>query len=309
MVIKPIPIRYPKDSYLDTSIFGMPRHILYGSDHAVGLGNFMHLKSEIYLYSMEYNKSKHILASMVEIDWSKPLKESDPIVCLYSRYFIPNKSIVCRYLPNYFTVIGWITDETHFNIESVLAHSINQYRREFGYIENVSEDFFITKEFVEPFDIVDLEFVIERSKDFYDIRDLAFHPSLFQSPSLLKTFINKRYFQIKDEISPEKTNVKSSEPSDCETVNRLIHLPIKKLVCIYYPKKDIIEIAHYDFPVEVDMSLVEQTLTKVCKMYSKDTYKLTLCVDEEEIFIVSDHGEHYINIPLIELINQLIEIN
>lgn len=309
MLIKPIPIRYPTNAYLDTSIFGMPRHILYGADHAVGLGNFMHLKSKIYLYSMEYSKSKHILASMTEIDWSKPLKESDLIVCLYSRYFINGKSIVCRYLPNYFTVIGWITDETHFNIESILAHTMNQYRREFGYIENVVEDYFITHEFMEPFEMVDLEFAIERSREFYNIKNLLFHPGRLQNPASLKAFINKRQFRVKDENHPKNTKVKSSDPNDCECVNRIIHLPIKKLVCIYYPKKDILDIEYYHFVSSVNLTEVEQTLNYICRMYSKGIDQLTLCIDEEEIFIIMDDKEHYINIPLIELINQLIEIN
>ena len=309
MIIKPIHIRYKEKSFLDTSIFGLSRHGLLGSDSALYFGNFMNLQNKINLYSIHYPGSKHILASLNPIDWRKPIINEE-LNCLYSRYFSkePNKSIVCRYIPNYFKVISWVTDEVHFNIESIISNSLNSLRMEFGYGDRIAEDYFIMDSFMEPFEMVDTEFLIDKTAQFYKIQNGMFHPFMFGDSKKLKEFINSRRFTLKTSEDGDDVSDKT-HPNDCECMNRILHMPINKLVCIYYPKKDDIEINFAQLETGTDIKDIVPDLKTICKLYSNDTEKVTLNIENEEIFIETDKGIHYINIPTLDLINQLIEVN
>lgn len=311
MIIKRVPIMYEPNTVLDTSVFGLINSILTGSDTAVHLGNILEIQNLIYIYVLQEPASKHIIVSPSEINWKDVVRGKNvDMVCLYSQYLRPNKScIVCRYIDNYFDALGWITNETHYNVESVIAGVVEQIRKEYGYMDlGNSEEFFITDRYVSAFDVASISYVAEHSDQFYKIRPGMFHPNLCSNKKNLLGLLRTKVLSICDNDSECNVSSSPSHPNDCDCINYVLHLPIKKISCIYYPKKDVLDVKYFNLHVSCEKEMLEQQLVNICKLYSNKTEQVIFEYDNENINIETDVLKHYINIPVLDLINQLIQI-
>jgi len=307
-----IPIRYDLGKLLRTATYGMTRSQIYGMDFMMSLGSELEYNHPVSLYKYVHKNTVHILASPEPIDWKRFLnKQIDPnVVCLYSKYHQPNKnSILCRYLPNYLKLLMWVTGEPYFSVESILANATDSMMCEYGLWDNPSKkEYFVTDQFISAFDVINEDFIVDNSELFYKIRNNIFHPNLMANPASLKRFIRANSVDVHPE--PEKpTPVESkNQANDSECINYILHLPLKKLVCIYYCNEQKLDLQFVQCEGSIDQEKLSEVLINICKLYASKTEKVLLNYEDEEITIQTDSGKHYINIPILDLINQLVSV-
>lgn len=310
-LIVEIPFKYPEDHLIFTEEFyGYGIENATGGDIPYPIGRDLHISQRVYIYKFIDGLKEHIVVSK-----NKLKKQIDPeAVCLYSKYYWPKtQPILCRYLPSYDKVYAWITESEEKPFNSIwydfLEHPYHIYKREKeGYFK---ETFFNTFSDIDVVSLLTSSYIKDNIHKHYQTNFLPINPDVFLRKNSFKDYLNNSFNfstfnhnntdSFKDERLLDNINV-----DDVYIINKINTLPIRSLSCIYYPNEDRLVINNMELIVTADMPDVIRTIKEIMDIYSYEN-KIELLYMNEEIFIKTKKQNIYINVPILDLCNNILQ--
>jgi len=308
-----IPFGYNPHSYIHTEeAVGYGIESFIGGDIPYPIGNTLLINSPVKIYKFIDCLNEHIVISRDEPRFINP-KGDDNYVCLYSKYYYPNKNpIICRYLKNYAKVIHWITDEVEGEVNSVWYDFLEHPRNILDTSPKYDEEWFTTFSDVDVISLLTSRYIHERIVDHYKLSNYMVSPQVFTNQNTFKKYLDKningsKLLRSKGFVFREKRLLSSIHIDDVYIVNKLNTLPIRSLTCIYYTDTNKLEIKNAELITAIDVDSFTSTIKEICKMFDHSK-KVTLNYSNEELYISTERTEMYINVPIMDLSNHLLKM-
>lgn len=304
-LIMEIPFKYPEDYIIFTEEFyGYGIENVTGGDIPYPIGRDLHVSQKVHIYKFIDGLKEHIVVSKDKLN--KELKDT---VCLYSKYYWPNIApVICRYMPSYSKAYAWINESEEKPFNSVwygfLEHPYHTLQKQ-------EETFFNTFSDIDVISLLTSSYLKDTIHKHYKTDCLHIQPNTVLNKKTLHEYLNNRFninrvnkiesFEFKDDRLLNNINV-----DDVYIVNKINTLPIRSLSCIYYSKEDRLIINNMELIVTTNIPDVIKTIKEIMNVFSHED-KIEFSYLNEEIFIKTKKQNIYINIPVLDLCNSLLQ--
>lgn len=301
-----------------------------GCEDFYEIGNHIDFDGEkVNFYKIVEENREHIFVSIAPIVDINNVPEDQELFCLYSKYYHPDKVVICRYLSNYTKFIEAMGEPV------IKTTSIQQHL--FGdcvYFKSDDDENFICQSERQNFeDILNVLSDRHSSGRLDEIKKIKKSPIPILMPKLFSQDQFKE-FLIRS-ISSENSSNKNFTPiqlasigftlSTMDGVGRFNLLPIKRLECIYHINEDKLQIISIDtwktsLSFEVLLESIKECLIDFSseapywqkKNCTVESIKLYYLDDEIHLTFYSDYSDvkqtkiihtKYLHIPALDFIN------